>query len=246
MSTKLAFIALSGFALSIAGLGAATALDAGPLAHAISFGDFDLPRCDLSPAGHTGTRSLAWDGSDSAGIAVPATVHYHRGRGDQLVVSGDAAYLPHVRIVDGSVQFDCRMRGFRNTRLDVTLPGRQFQSFSIAGVADMTLENIDQPDLQLHIAGTGNIAASGKASDVELHVAGAGDAKLASLAADRVAVHIAGSSNVDVAPKDDLDVHIAGSGTVTLHSEPHNIETHITGSGRIVHPDGSVSSRRGI
>jgi hypothetical protein len=26
-----------------------------------------------------------------------------------------------------------------------------------------------------------------------------------------------------------------------LHSEPKSIETHIIGSGRIIHPDGSVS-----
>jgi hypothetical protein len=32
-----------------------------------------------------------------------------------------------------------------------------------------------------------------------------------------------------------------GSSTVTLRSEPKSIETHIIGSGRIVHPDGSVS-----
>jgi len=245
MRTKLALIALSGFAISAACLGAAAALGAGStIAHSISFGDFDLPRCDLTPSGQQATRSLAWDGSDTAGVAVPANVHYRRGQGDQVVVKGDSALVPHVVIEDGSVRLDCRARGLRDMRLDVTLPGRTFQSFSLAGTGNMTLEGIDQPDLQLQLAGTGNIAASGKTSSLELHVAGAGDAKLADLAADRVALHVAGSSNIDVAPKDDLNVHIAGSGTVTLHSEPRSIETHIAGSGRIIHPDGSVSGRQ--
>lgn len=244
MSTKLALIALSGFAVSVACLGAAAAFEAGgTLAHSISFGDFDLPRCDLSPTGQSATRSLNWDGSDTAGVALVANVHYRRGQGDQLVVKGDSALVPHVVIEDGSVRLDCRARGLRNMRLDVTLPGRTFQSFSLAGVGDMTLEGIDQRDLQLHLAGAGNISASGKTENLELHVAGAGDAKLAQLAADRVSLHVAGSSNIDVAPKGDLDIHIAGSGTVTLHSEPRSIETHISGSGRIVHADGSVSGR---
>lgn len=244
MSTKLALIALTGFALSIACLGAATAFDGRSIIHSISFGDFDLPRCDLSPSGQTGTRSLAWDGSDSAGIAVPANVHYRRGQGDQVLVKGDTALLSHVRVMDGSVQFDCRVRGYKTMqRLDVTLPGREFKGFSIAGAADMALENIDQRNLALHVAGTGNISASGKVESLELHVAGAGDAKLAQLAVDRLAIHVAGSGDIDASPRDDLDAHIVGSGTVTLHSEPHSIETHIIGSGRIVHPDGSVSSR---
>jgi hypothetical protein len=242
MRTKLAMIALSGFTVAAVCLGGAFALDSGKLKDSlISFGDFDLPRCDLSPAGQSASRSLAWDGSDSAGVAVPANVHYRRGQGDQVVVSGDSALVSHVQIVDGSVRLDCRPRGLNGTRLEVTLPGREFNSFSLAGVGEMTLENIDQRDLALHVAGVGNIAANGKVQSLELHVAGAGDAKLAGLAADRVAVHVAGSSQIDVAPKDDLNVHIAGSGTVTLHSEPHSIETHIAGSGRIVHPDGSVS-----
>lgn len=240
MRSKLAMIALSGFAISAVCLGGAAALGV----NKIGFGDFDLPRCDLSPTGQSASRNLAWDGSDSAGIAVPATVHYRRGQGDQVVVKGDSALLPHVEIVDGSVRLNCRVTNLQRMRLDVTLPGRDFKGFGLAGVGDMTLENLDQPDLEIHVAGAGNVTADGKVQSLELHVAGAGDAKLASLAVDRVAIHVAGSSRIEVAPKDELDAHIVGSGTVTLGSEPRSIETHIIGSGRIIHPDGSVSGRQ--
>ncbi|HWF63851.1 MAG TPA: DUF2807 domain-containing protein [Rhizomicrobium sp.] len=240
MRTSFAILALSGFALSIACLGGAAAFGAGRS----GFGDFDLPRCDLSPTGQSATRSLNWDGSDTAGIAVPANVHYRRGQGDQVVVKGDSALLAHVEVVDGSVRLNCRLRNFSGERLDVTLPGRAFKGFGIAGVADMTLDNIDQPDLAISVAGAGKVAASGKVQSLELHVAGSGDAKLAQLAVDRLALHVAGSGDIDASPKDDLDAHIVGSGTVTLHAEPRSIETHIIGSGRIIHPDGSVSGRR--
>jgi hypothetical protein len=33
---------------------------------------------------------------------------------------------------------------------------------------------------------------------------------------------------------------------VTLHSEPQQLETHIAGSGRIIHTDGSVTKKSGI
>jgi hypothetical protein len=240
MRTSLAILALSGFAFSIACLGGAAALGASRS----GFGDFDLPRCDLSLTGQTATRSLNWDGSDTAGIAVPANVHYRRGQGDRVVVKGDSALLAHLEVVDGSVRLNCRLRNFSGERLDVTLPGRAFKGFAIAGVADMTLDNIDQPDLEIHVAGAGKVAASGKVQSLELHVAGSGDAKLAQLAVDRLALHVAGSGDIDASPRDELDAHIVGSGTVTLHAEPHSIETHIIGSGRIIHSDGSVSGRR--
>jgi hypothetical protein len=239
MRTTLAIMLLSGLAISAASLGAAAAFGAGRS----GFGDFDLPLCDPVPAGQSATRSLNWDGSDTAGIAVPATVHYRRGQGDQVVVKGDSALLGHVEIVDGSVQLNCRLRNFSGERLDVTLPGRAFKGFGIAGVADMTLDNIDQPDLEIHVAGAGKVAASGKVQSLELQVAGSGDAQLAQLAVNRLALHVAGSGDIDASPKDDLEANIVGSGRVTLHSEPRSIETHIIGSGRIIHPDGSVSGR---
>jgi hypothetical protein len=242
MRTKLAMIALSGFTIAAVCLGGAFALDAGKLKDSlISFGDSDSPRCDISLTGQQATRNLAWDGKDTAGVAVPANIHYRRGQGDQVVVTGDSALVPHVHVVDGTVRLDCRIRGLKGTRLEVTLPGREFKSFAIAGVGDMTLDNINQTDLTIDVAGAGNVAASGSVKSLELHVAGASDAKLAGLAADRVAIHVAGSSQIDVAPKDDLDAHIVGSGTVMLHAEPKSIETHIIGSGRIIHPNGSVS-----
>jgi hypothetical protein len=247
MRTKLAMIALSSFTIAAVCLGGAFALDAGKLKESfISFGDSDSPRCDLSLTGQQATRNLAWDGKDTVGVAVPANIHYRRGQGDQVVVSGDSALVPHVEVVDGAVRLNCRIRSLKGTRLEVTLPGREFKGFSIAGVGDMTLENIDQPDLTINVAGAGNVTASGSVKSLELQVAGASDDKLEGLMADRVAVHIAGASNIDVTPKDDLKANIVGSGTVTLHAEPKSIETHIIGSGRIIHPDGSVSGRQPV
>ncbi|MGH6827562.1 MAG: GIN domain-containing protein [Rhizomicrobium sp.] len=237
MRIKLALIALLSFAVSALCLGSAFGFMGG-------FENFGSPRCELQPTGRSATRSLAWDGSDRAGVAVPATVHYRRGQGDRVVVTGDSALLPHVRLVDGWVEFDCHPRDLNGLRLDVSLPGREFRGFSLAGLGDMDLEGIDQPDLSLHVAGAGNVTATGQTDNLDLHLAGAGHARLGGLSAGRVALHLAGSSNVEVAPRDDLSVHIAGAGTVVLYSEPRSIETHIAGSGRIIHADGSQSGSR--
>jgi hypothetical protein len=246
MRGKLALIAVSGFTIAAVCLGGAVAMGVGKigLLETINrFSDSDLPRCDLSPSGQQATRTLPWDGKDSAAVAVPANVHYRRGQGEQLVVSGDSALVSHVELVDGGVRLNCHLSHLKGMRLEVTLPGREFKSFSIAGLGDMTLQGIDQSDLKINIAGAGDVTADGKVEKLSLQVAGASNAKLGDLAADRVALHIAGSGHIEVAPKDDLQTDIVGSGTVLLHSEPRNIETHVVGSGRVIHPDGTVAGR---
>jgi Putative auto-transporter adhesin, head GIN domain len=243
MRTKLAVIALSGFAVAVACLGAAGALDAGKLADSIAgFGDSNLPRCDLSLTGQQATRKFNWDGSDTAGVAVPASVHYHRGQGDQLVVTGDGALVSHVRLTKGTVEFDCHALNLKGARLDVILPGRSFSGFDLAGKGELALDGIDQSDLKIRVAGAGNVTANGRAERLELQVAGASDARLDGLSVDHLTLQVAGSGNVEAAPKDELYADILGSGTVTLRSEPRRIQTNVLGSGRIIHPDGSVSS----
>jgi hypothetical protein len=236
MVNKFLVVGISGLAICVACLSASALIGGKALRDSgFDFGDMGKPRCDFNESGKPSSRSLAWSGGDKAGIDIPATVHYRRGSGDQLVVKGDSEVISHVRVIDGNVKMDCRMR-HSDGRLDVTLPGRDFKAFALAGSGSLSLDDIDQPDLKISLAGSGDVEATGKTSNLNVNLAGSGDARLGALAADRVKLRMAGSNNVEVAPKDDLDVDIAGSGKVVLRTEPHALETHIAGSGRIVHP----------
>jgi hypothetical protein len=61
-----------------------------------------------------------------------------------------------------------------------------------------------------------------------------GAAKLAELNVKRLDVHIAGSGDIEAAPKEELNVDIAGSGNVRLLSNPQQVTTSIHGSGRLI------------
>jgi len=236
VSRRLGLIATSGIVLSVVCLAGAVAIGGRSLHDSIldigSWGDG--PACDVTPSGQTGTRSLDWDGGDHVGIAIPADASYRPGSGDKLVVTGDTALLPHVRVRHSTVEFDCHMHG-DHPRLAVALPGRSFRGFSVAGSGNLALDAIDQDKLNINLAGSGDITANGKVHTLHMNLAGSSQAKTGGLAADKVDLNIAGSGDVEVAPKDDLDVKVAGSGKVVLLSEPHNIESHIFGSGQIVH-----------
>lgn len=248
MSAKLGWIAVGGIAVGAVCFGVAMAVGGGSvLRHLddLDFGGWDGPRCQVTPANADGSRALDWNGGDRVSIDIPANVHYQRGQGDKVVISGDRAVIPLVEVEDGRIHLNCHMRRF-GRRLDVTLPGRDFARYTINGSSDMTLAGIDQPRLHIRINGSGDVTASGRATDLEYSVAGSGDGHFEGLEADTVSVNVAGSGNADVSPRQRLDVKIAGSGKVTLHSEPQQLETHIAGSGRIIHTDGSITKKSGI
>lgn len=269
MRSKLAFIALSGLAVSAICLGGAFALGGNTVGDAVfDFGGFNLPRCDMSGASGAATqsRTLAWQGDDDrAAVAVPANTHYRAGTGDAVVVTGDPAILSHIRVKDGVVGMDCR-GGFNHwgsQRIEVTLPGRHnFREFALLGSGDMSVTGLSQAEVELSLAGSGNIdvegktgkmsidlkgngnvAAKGQTDDLTVDVKGSGNLRLGDLLARNADVDIKGAGKVEVAPQDALTVDIKGSGSIYLRSEPKKIETSIRGSGRIIHPDGTGQGR---
>jgi hypothetical protein len=248
MSKKLALVAVCGLVIG-AVLLASAALVGGPELRDrewnFAFDNWGVDRCEASRAGRRGERSLDWTGGDRVTFDLPVNARYRRGEGDKVVVRGDAALLAHVEIDDGRIRLNCRMSGPRE-RLEVTLPGREFREFSLRGSGTVTLDGIDQARLEVHVAGSGNVTASGRADRFEYALAGSGKGNFSNLEADSVEVSIAGSGDAEVKPRDRLVVNIAGSGDVTLHSEPKDIVRHIAGSGDIIHLDGRATRASGV
>ena len=241
MINKFALVGITGLVVCGVCLAAAAAIGGKALQDA-QVSEFRRPdgpaRCDFEASGQQGSRSLAWNGGDSVAIAIPAMVHYRPGTGDQVVIKGDSAILSHIRIADSTHQ-DWIATGAipKATGLDVTLPGRPFRGFKIAGAGTLALDDIDQPDLKISIAGAGDVQANGKTDNLDLDMAGAGEARLGKLVAGRARVRMAGANNAEIAAIDDLNVKIAGLGDVKLLTEPYKMESDIAGAGHIIHPN---------
>lgn len=237
----LAVIAATGLTVAIVCIGAAAAISVqGGFDAGLDFPMFG-PSCGRADDnGAVTSRAIAWDGSDKAVLAVPGRAHYAPGNDAMLHVKGDAALISHVRLRDGEIKLDCHhWRGNRDD-IEVTLPGRAFRKFAIAGSGRMVLDRLDQEKLDVSIAGSGDIRANGQVADLKVDIAGSGDADMGAVTSDQVKVRIAGSGNADIAPRHKADIHIAGSGDVTLHSYPEDLDTHIAGSGRIRHTEDGI------
>jgi hypothetical protein len=237
MVHKLAIVAVIGLAGSAICMGAAAAIGGKEFGSDFEGMDFsmfgDRPRCEMVEGASATSRDLNWDGSDHFGLAVPGRASYTPGADDKLHVTGDPQRLAHLRVRNGSLEMDCRGWRGDGDALTITLPGREFKKFGIAGSGNLVLSNLDQAMVKVSIAGSGSIKADGKVEHADIHIAGSGDADLGRVQANVATVHIAGSGNTDIAPSDEADIHIAGSGDVNLHANPKRLETHIAGSGRI-------------
>jgi hypothetical protein len=232
---KLAIVAMTGIAISAICLGAAAAI--GAREHGANF-DFtmfdDTPDCKASNATAT-TRSFPWDGGDKVTIEVPVNLHYKPGAGATLEAKGDPQMLANLSVKGGTIEMNCRGARWHHQRLDITMPGREFKEYHIAGVADLDLQQLSQKSLKIEIAGSGDINATGKVDDLKLEIAGRGDAHMKDLAVKTLNLDIAGRGEVETSPQDSADIDIAGSGNVKLYTEPKHINTSIMGRGDVEH-----------
>ena len=182
-----------------------------------------------SPASVT----FPFDASDSIDIELPASVTYQPGPKAEATVTGDPSLISHVHIVDGRLGFDSETICAPDTHLSVRLTAPSITKWGIKGSSNLVLTGIDQQTLQLRVAGSGRIVASGSVRVVALNIAGSGEAQLQDLSARSAEIVVHGSGEVEVAAQDNADIAVAGSGVVKLHGHPAQVHSSISGSGRI-------------
>lgn len=228
---KLAVIAVAGLGASAVCIGVGAGIGGG-------FNGFGLespdgrPKCSRIPTAAATSRTLAWDAGDSVRLVVFSDARYVPGSDAMLHASGDPDVLAHLRVRDGTIELDCR--GWRDRdQIRLTLPGREFRAFAIAGRSDLGLEKMNQASVKIDIAGTGTVRAEGKIDDVSIRIAGVGHADFRKVASLTTRVELAGVGSADIAPTDTATIKIAGPSTVNLHSNPRNLDTQIAGPGHL-------------
>ena len=192
--------------------------------------DFTPREPSLKQSGHW---EWAWDGDDGLGVGlVGATVRYLPAGPARIVITGPDEALERVRVGQGQIRWcqDCRaIKG-----LEVTVSGMALRNVALHGAdVHIHLGRLDQDRLNLSIAGTGDIDASGRVDRLAASIAGAGNIQMPDAAVLRASINIAGSGDVAVTPRDEASVHVAGSGRVRMTAMPARLNQSITGSGGV-------------
>ncbi len=110
----------------------------------------------------------------------------------------------------------------------------------IAGAATVTTTDV-QNGLMLNVAGVGNVRMHNVSGPLDVRLAGGGDVRIDNGRATAMAVHIAGSGNVDYGgTADSLNANIAGSGEIRAAKVLGAVNKFIAGSGSVdVGPEGA-------
>ncbi|ANN57449.1 hypothetical protein A9174_12225 [Mesorhizobium loti NZP2037] len=176
--------------------------------------------------------TLPFSANDSFTIALPASVRYQPGDKAEAVVSGDSTLIDHVRMEGSQLSLDCGT-GWFSPRLDVTVSGPAISDWRLVGNGELTLSQVNQPELRLNIRGSGSVVANGTTQAVDLEISGSGSGRLKDLIAQSAQVEIRGSGDAEVTAQADADVSISGSGDVDLYGHPTMRRSQVRGSGSI-------------
>jgi len=188
--------------------------------------------------GSSVTQNLNIDNFTSVGVALNAKVILTQGNSQKVSIQGQQNIID---LIKKEVKGDAWNIGFpdgTNAKnydkliINITMP--TFKNLAIAGSSEI-LTNGDfnnLGDVELQIAGSGDISVGGSAQDVNIEIAGSGRVDVADLSSSDCNVEIAGSGDCKVNVSGRLDVSIAGSGSVAYKGSPR-LSTSIAGSGRV-------------
>jgi hypothetical protein len=213
------------------------------------------------------TRSV--DAFTRVAFTVPGTLHLRQGESQSVEIEGPSKALDRIETVVDGRQLTVRsdengegaglfgwLSGERGTDdtppIDVYVTMSTVEALTLAGSGDIVAETpIETDDLDLEIAGSGdiesqltvarltiNIAGSGDAvlrgrgDEVTVEIAGSGDVQGVDLQAATASVSTAGSGDAELRVTDRLDARIVGSGNVRYHGDP-TVKTSIVGSGNV-------------
>jgi len=237
-------IALGGIGVGVVSLSLAWTLGGRDLRQILADRDLSWRSCDAGKVAAAGPeRRLPWTGDDTIGLSLSVPVRLVPGAGNDVVLRGAPETIAHLELKGGRLRADCRNLPDKQT-VTIELPSRALQNVRLSGSATATIGPLDQPALALTVSGSGHVQANGTVERISVTIRGSGDIRLNDVAMKRLTTRIAGSGNLEAAPKEEANITIAGSGNVRLLSRPATLNTKIAGSGRITQPPIEAADRK--
>ncbi|MCK5401267.1 MAG: DUF2807 domain-containing protein [Flavobacteriaceae bacterium] len=181
------------------------------------------------------------------------------GAEGNIKIEGEENLLKHIitEVKNGNlivkVEKGINLRPSFNKTLKITIPFKDISKVSLAGSGDLwNKDKITATDLDVSLAGSGDIVLDIETTSVEGSIAGSGDltlkgdtnnleAKVAGsgdfhgfeLQANHTIVSVAGSGDAEVVSNETLKARVAGSGDIEYRGNPGKEDTKVSGSGSI-------------
>lgn len=195
-------------------------------------------RQSISGTGGMVTQTLDVEDFNKLGVALHAKVILTQGNTQKVTVQGQQNIIDIIKreVKGGSwdIGFPSKykVKNYDKLTINITMPS--FKALAIAGSGQIETNGdfSGLGDVNMAIAGSGEIAVGGSAQDIHLEIAGSGSIDVAGLSSTDCEVEIAGSGDCQVNVGGNLDVSIAGSGSVRYKGSP-SVSSSIAGSGSV-------------
>lgn len=236
MTKKLLVVAASGLVLAILLLSVAWAIGGKDMVTAMRHGGWRYNdwhySVDDDDHGADKTRSLSFDPAVPLIVDAAVDLHFVRGEHPGMIVSGPARLVSAVRWENGRLSMgDRSIWSHRSLKIEIVAP--RMPPLTLAGAGDVSLQDLDQDELQLDLSGAGDFNVDGKVRTVKVTSSGAGNVNLGKLSATDASVSISGIGSVDLAATGKVTVSVSGAGSVTLHRKPTELTSQISGVGSV-------------
>lgn len=251
MIRVLVMIAVTGFLVSVVTLSSAIAIGGPELITDAARNGWGNWAWDTDDWGHhgsrhwdrdsgpEGSRELAWSGSDTLDIDVPAQITYTQAPGPgKLTISGSQRMLDNLVLEGGHLTL--RHGRHRSGDLTIVMTAPAVSRFNLNGSGELTIKDYKQDKLSLDVTGDTHVNVRGETKGLTLSISGSGETDLAELKVSDADVDIDGSGQATLAATGAVNVNISGSGEVSLLTHPSKLESNVSGSGSIHQSDGSA------
>lgn len=103
---------------------------------------------------------------------------------------------------------------------------------ALAGSGDVIL-NVDAKKVEASLAGSGDLTVKGNTDDLEARVSGSGDFHGFDLQSNNTEAYVSGSGDIGVVSNSSIKARVSGSGSIEYRGNPETKDTKVSGSGRI-------------
>jgi len=191
-------------------------------------------------------RTVAWTGSDTLTLDLPADVTFVQGAAANVRLEGPQAVVDRIRVEGSRISMDeggdrtvvaftgTGIEGWSDSdRVRIVVTAPDVTRFRIEGSSDLRIQDYDQDVLDIAINGSGDVEGAGRAATLTLDIGGSGDADLSDLELSDARVTIRGSGDARVGATGSVEAELSGSGDLDLTDRPARLTQSVTGSGDV-------------
>ena len=189
----------------------------------------------VSGQGAAKTEVRALSGFSGISMLAPVSLTYVASHAPSIQVTAPPNILPLLvtSVENGQLVISLIGSVSLRTPVIVNVEGEMLELLTMMGAGQAQLNGLSGQVIRLHIAGTGNIAATGNVERLEAKMSGAGNIDTTGTRAMQVAIDVSGSGDVHAYASQSVQVDISGAGNVTISGNPAQRSINRSGSGSV-------------